>query len=61
MFEENNLFQSGKLVNKMFSRITEVVENKDVLVCVLIDEVESLAHARNQCVSGKNVLGNRDK
>lgn len=49
-------FQSGKLVNKMFSRITEVVENKDVLVCVLIDEVESLAHARNQCVSGKTIF-----
>lgn len=39
----------------MFNRISEVVENKDVLICVLIDEVESLAHARNQCVSGNDI------
>lgn len=38
----------------MFNNILEVVQNDNVLVCVLIDEVESLAHARNQCVSGKN-------
>lgn len=37
----------------MFNKITEVVQNKELLVCVLIDEVESLAHARNQCVSGR--------
>lgn len=49
-------FQSGKLVTKMFSKIMEVVENKNVLVCVLIDEVESLAHARSQCVSGKKIF-----
>ncbi|XP_028130472.1 pachytene checkpoint protein 2 homolog isoform X2 [Diabrotica virgifera virgifera] len=44
--------ESGKLVNKMFSKINDFIENKDILVCVLMDEVESLAHARNQCVSG---------
>lgn len=38
----------------MFNKITEVIQNKELLVCVLIDEVESLAHARNQCVSGEN-------
>lgn len=37
----------------MFNKITEIVENKNLLVCVLIDEVESLAHARTQCISGK--------
>ena len=47
-------FQSGKLVTTMFARITEIVENPNVLVCVLIDEVESLAHARNQCLSGES-------
>ncbi|CAH1154635.1 unnamed protein product [Phaedon cochleariae] len=44
--------ESGKLVNKMFTKIKEVIENTNILVCVLIDEVESLAHARNQCSSG---------
>lgn len=39
----------------MFSKISEIVENKDLLVCVLIDEVESLVHARDQCVSGKQM------
>ncbi|KAJ8922930.1 hypothetical protein NQ315_001474 [Exocentrus adspersus] len=44
--------ESGKLVTKMFTKIKEIVEDGNMLVCVLIDEVESLAHARNQCVSG---------
>nr|CAH7740075.1 unnamed protein product [Callosobruchus chinensis] len=44
--------ESGKLVNKMFSKIREVVENTNLLVCVLIDEIESLARARDQCISG---------
>ncbi|XP_044752416.1 pachytene checkpoint protein 2 homolog [Coccinella septempunctata] len=44
--------ESGKLVTKMFSSIKEIIENESILVCVLIDEVESLAHARDQCLSG---------
>lgn len=44
--------ESGKLVTKMFSSIREIIENEGILVCVLIDEVESLAHARDQCLSG---------
>ncbi|XP_056638499.1 pachytene checkpoint protein 2 homolog isoform X1 [Diorhabda sublineata] len=44
--------ESGKLVNKVFSRINDIIQNKNILVCVLLDEVESLAHARNQCLSG---------
>lgn len=45
------MFQSGKLVTKMFIKIKEIVEDPNILVCVLIDEVESLAHARDQCIS----------
>nr|XP_022920998.1 pachytene checkpoint protein 2 homolog isoform X2 [Onthophagus taurus] len=44
--------ESGKLVTKMFTRIKEVVEDNKTLVCVLFDEIESLAHAREQCMSG---------
>eukprot|EP00978_Attheya_sp_CCMP212_P008637 scaffold20299_cov53-Attheya_sp.AAC.3 len=39
--------ESGKLVSKLFARIREMVEDDpDALVCVLVDEVESLAAAR---------------
>lgn len=38
--------ESGKLVMKMFEQIQEVIEMKSSLVCVLIDEVESIAYAR---------------
>ncbi|XP_068246000.1 pachytene checkpoint protein 2 homolog [Palaemon carinicauda] len=38
--------ESGKLVQKMFTRITELVEDPDALVILLIDEVESLTLAR---------------
>jgi len=45
--------ESGKLVQKMFSKIKEVIDDPRVLVCVLIDEVESLAanrkNATNDC------------
>lgn len=36
----------------MFAKIKEVVEDRRLLVCVLIDEIESLVHERNQCISG---------
>lgn len=36
----------------MFGKIIEMVQNPKFLVCVLIDEIESLAHARNQCAAG---------
>lgn len=39
--------ESGKLVGKMFSKVQELVENPNALVIVLIDEVESLTHARS--------------
>ena len=36
---------------KMFARIQELVEDPDCLVIVLIDEVESLARARQSASS----------
>lgn len=40
--------ESGKLVSKLFSRIREMVEDDpDALICVLVDEVESLAAVRS--------------
>lgn len=38
--------ESGKLVGRLFAKIGELVEDPDTLVCVLIDEVESLSAAR---------------
>jgi hypothetical protein len=38
--------ESGKLVSKLFAAITELVEEPQALVFVLIDEVESLSAAR---------------
>jgi hypothetical protein len=38
--------ESGKLVSKLFGAITELVEEPQSLVFVLIDEVESLTAAR---------------
>ncbi|KAL3693472.1 hypothetical protein R1sor_007123 [Riccia sorocarpa] len=44
--------ESGKLVTKLFQRIEEFVEDGSTLVFVLIDEVESLAAARQTALSG---------
>nr|CAD7257372.1 unnamed protein product [Timema shepardi] len=39
--------ESGKLVTQMFTLIRETIaRNRDVLTCILIDEVESLTHIR---------------
>ena len=38
--------ESGKLVTKLFSKITNFLANQALFVCVLIDEVESLTAAR---------------
>ena len=38
--------ESGKLVQKMFAEIRELIDDPNAFVCVLIDEVESLAAAR---------------
>ncbi len=38
--------ESGKLVQRMFETIQELVDDPDSFVCVLVDEVESLAAVR---------------
>uniref|UniRef100_A0A1A9UCP2 AAA+ ATPase domain-containing protein n=1 Tax=Glossina austeni TaxID=7395 RepID=A0A1A9UCP2_GLOAU len=44
--------ESGKLVMRLFAKIREIIQDSQNLVCVLIDEVESLAYARN-CMSSQ--------
>ncbi|KAK3750322.1 hypothetical protein RRG08_010426 [Elysia crispata] len=44
--------ESGKLVMKMFQKIQELIEDPEALVCVLIDEVESLTAARKSSMNG---------
>lgn len=46
------LLQSGKLVMTLFDEIKSMVQNERALICILIDEVESLAHARKLCING---------
>ena len=44
--------ESGKLVQRLFSMLTEMVEDDEAFVVVLIDEVESLTAARNAAAAG---------
>ncbi|KAK7491376.1 hypothetical protein BaRGS_00017354 [Batillaria attramentaria] len=44
--------ESGKLVTKMFQRLHDYMVDPELLVCVLIDEVESLTAARKSCLNG---------
>ncbi|XP_066586168.1 pachytene checkpoint protein 2 homolog isoform X2 [Prorops nasuta] len=44
--------ESGKLVMQLFNEIKTLLENPNALVCVLIDEIESLAHVRKSCANG---------
>jgi hypothetical protein len=44
--------ESGKLVQRLFSMINEMVADQDALIVVLIDEVESLTAARSNASSG---------
>lgn len=39
--------ESGKLVMKLFNHISEIAEDQNSLVVLLIDEVESIANARS--------------
>lgn len=39
--------ESGKLVMKLFNHISEVAEDPECFVVLLVDEVESIASARN--------------
>lgn len=43
--------ESGKLVMKLFEHISETADDESCFVCVLIDEVESIASARNTSAS----------
>ncbi|GAA6025308.1 hypothetical protein JCM11491_002443 [Sporobolomyces phaffii] len=45
--------ESGKLVQRLFAQVTEMVDDEDCFVVVLIDEVESLTAARAGAMSGK--------
>ncbi|GAA6016077.1 hypothetical protein JCM8202_005403 [Rhodotorula sphaerocarpa] len=45
--------ESGKLVQRLFAQVTELVEEEGSFVVVLIDEVESLTAARAGAMSGK--------
>lgn len=47
--------ESSKLVEKMFQQIYAIAADESTLVCVLIDEVESLAGSREKSVSGNEV------
>ncbi|VVC94101.1 pachytene checkpoint protein 2 homolog [Leptidea sinapis] len=44
--------ESGKLVAKLFDRIREIVEDKRLFACILVDEIESLAHTRRAAIAG---------
>ncbi|XP_013195994.1 pachytene checkpoint protein 2 homolog [Amyelois transitella] len=44
--------ESGKLVARLFERVRDIVEDRRLLACVLVDEVESLAHARRAALAG---------
>ncbi|KAG6378471.1 AAA-domain-containing protein [Boletus reticuloceps] len=44
--------ESGKLVQRLFNSIMEMVEDEDCFVVVLIDEVESLTAARAAAMAG---------
>ena len=37
---------------KLFDQVKCLLEDPKALVCILIDEVESLAHARKSCANG---------
>ncbi|CAH8521321.1 unnamed protein product [Heterobilharzia americana] len=44
--------ESARLVSKMFDAIKEYLESRDHLVCLLVDEVESLTAVRSSSMSG---------
>ena len=44
--------ESGKLVMKLFDKISELADDEECLCCVVIDEVESLSAARKAASSG---------
>jgi cytidylate kinase len=54
----HNLFsryfsESSKQVSQLFEQVNDVASDQSLLVCVLVDEVESLAHARRTSSSSE--------
>uniref|UniRef100_A0A182NQE0 ABC transporter domain-containing protein n=1 Tax=Anopheles dirus TaxID=7168 RepID=A0A182NQE0_9DIPT len=45
--------ESGKLVQKVFGEIVELLEDEHSLVCVLVDEIESIAYSRDKISSNE--------
>lgn len=45
--------ESGKLVQKVFGEIVELLEDQNALVCVLVDEIESIAFSRDKISSNE--------
>ncbi|KAF2879742.1 hypothetical protein ILUMI_26429 [Ignelater luminosus] len=41
--------ESGKLVTKMFEKVTDILRDPEAIVFLLVDEIESLTHARIKC------------
>lgn len=47
--------ESGKLIGKMFEQVHAMAEDETTVVCVLIDEVETLTGSREKAVNGNEV------
>lgn len=45
--------ESGKLVSEAFERVHGIAQNRQMLVCVVIDEIESIAGSRQKSTAGK--------
>lgn len=46
--------ESGKHVSKIFDQVCDAAEEQTTLICVLIDEVESLAASRSSSAAGND-------
>lgn len=46
--------ESAKLVQSLFDKIYNMAQEEETLLCVLIDEVETLTSARRSAVSGSD-------
>lgn len=44
--------ESGKLISSTFDRIFEMAQDKDSLICVVMDEVETIAGSRTKSATG---------
>lgn len=44
--------ESGKLVSKIFDQFEELLEDEDILHCIFVDEIETLAGKRGRMLAG---------